>query len=107
LTGFRIIAKEALGYLFNIEFQISELDFIDEIINIDNQLSNENIEKCIENYSAAKPVDYMIRRSHLSWFNKDGGKYYIGEIAKKFQYKNVEEETLKELKAEGLIRNNN
>ncbi len=103
LTGFRIIAKEALSYLFNNEFQISELGFIDEIINIDNQLNNENIEKCIENYSAAKPVDYMIRRSHLSWFNKDGGKYYIAEIAKKFKYKNAEEETLKELKAEGLI----
>ncbi len=104
LTGFRIIAKEALCSLFNNEFEISELDFIEEIINIDNQLNNENIQKCIENYSAAKPADYMIRRSHLSWFNKDGGKDSIDEIVKKFRYKNGKEETLKELKAEGLIR---
>ena len=46
----------------------------------------------------------MIRRSHLSLFNKDGGKDSIGEIVKKFKSKNGEEETLKELKAEGLIR---
>tara|TARA_B000000437_G_scaffold152242_1_gene111312 strand:- start:611 stop:2074 length:1464 start_codon:yes stop_codon:yes gene_type:complete len=104
LTGFRIIAKEALRSLFNNEFELSELDFVEEIINIDNQLNNENIQKCIENYSAAKPVDYMIRRSHLGWFNKDGGKDSIDEIVKKFKYKNGKEETLKELKAEGLIR---
>ena len=46
----------------------------------------------------------MIRRSHLGWFNKDGGKDSIDEIVKKFKYKNGKEETLKELKAEGLIR---
>ncbi len=104
LTGFRIIAKETLISLFNNKFEISELDFIEEIINIDNQLNNENIQKCIENYSAAKPADYMLRRSHLSWFEKEGGKASISEIAKKFKYKNGEEETLNELKAEGLIR---
>jgi len=104
LTGFRIIAKETLSSLFDNEFEISELDFIEEIINIDNKLNNENIQKCIENYSAAKPADYMIRRSHLSLFNKDGGKDSIDEIVKKFKSKNGEEETLKELKAEGLIR---
>ena len=49
----------------------------------------------------------MLRRTHLSWFNENGGKNEIGKIIGKFENKNIEKETLKELDDEGLLYKNN
>jgi hypothetical protein len=49
----------------------------------------------------------MLRRTHLSWFNENGGKNEIRNIIGKFENKNIEKETLKELDDEGLLYKNN
>ena len=45
----------------------------------------------------------MLRRSHISWFNENGGKNEIKKIVTEFQLTDAENETLEELKNEGLL----
>ena len=50
----------------------------------------------------------MLRRTRLSWFNKEGGKDSLNAISEHFSNKNsILEETLNELRAEGLTKINN
>ena len=49
----------------------------------------------------------MLRRTHLSWFNEKGGKKELKSITNKFDIKNIEEETVKELEDEGLLNKYN
>ena len=59
---------------------------------------------CIrDSYCIAKPTDYMLRRTHISWFNENGGKNEIKKIVTEFQLTDAENETLEELKNEGLL----
>ena len=61
------------------------------------------LEKCFKHYCVAKPTDYMLRRTHISWFNENGGKNEIKKIVTEFQLTDAENETLEELKNEGLL----
>jgi hypothetical protein len=45
----------------------------------------------------------MLRRTHLSWFNVNGGERDLKNIIEKFEIENIEKETLKELEDEGLL----
>jgi len=103
LTGFRLIAKESLELLFSNNFELTSLSFTDEVLSLSNVFNKHDLEECIKHYCVAKPTDYMLRRTHLSWFNTHGGKDSISEIVGKFDIDNIESETLKELVDEGLL----
>ena len=108
LTGFRSIAKESLESLFNKSFEMKKLEFIDDLIKIQDEYKSDELETCIRHYSVAKPLDYMLRRTHISWFNEEGGKASLNAISEHFSNKNsILEETLNELRAEGLTEINN
>lgn len=107
LTGFRLIAKESLELLFDKKFDLERLSFTEEVLELSNQFSETDLEICFQHYCIAKPSDYMLRRTHLSWFNENGGKNEIRKIIGKFENKNIEKETLKELDDEGLLYKNN
>ena len=107
LTGFRLIAKESLELLFDKKFDLERLSFTKEVLELSNQFSETDLEICFQHYCIAKPSDYMLRRTHLSWFNENGGKNEIRNIIGKFENKNIEKETLKELDDEGLLYKNN
>ena len=103
LTGFRLIAKECLELLFKSSFDLTPLSFIDEVLNLSNKFNKNDLDKCFEHYCIAKPTDYMLRRTHLSWFNKNGGEKDIQEIVKNFDIDDVKTATHKELADEGLF----
>ena len=103
LTGFRLIAKECLELLFKGSFDLTPLSFTDEVLNLSNKFNKNDLDKCFEHYCIAKPTDYMLRRTHLSWFNKNGGEKDIQEIVKNFDIDDVKTATLKELADEGLF----
>ena len=46
----------------------------------------------------------MLRRTHLSWFNKNGGESEFLKILENFEIDNIERETLEELADEGLLK---
>ena len=98
-----MIAKECLELLFNDSFDLTPLSFIDEVLNLSNKFNKNDLDKCFEHYCIAKPTDYMLRRTHLSWFNKNGGEKDIQEIVKNFDINGVKTVTLKELADEGLF----
>ena len=103
LTGFRVIAKESLEAIYPKNFSLSKLRFVDELMNIENKYNKNDLEKCINHYCVAKPIDYMLRRTHLSWFQKGGGEEELDKIIKKFDIPNIKQETIKELKRESLV----
>ena len=107
LTGFRLIAKESLELLFDKNFDLEPLSFVKEVLELSNQFNESDIETCFKHYCIAKPSDYMLRRTHLSWFNEKGGKKELKSITNKFDIKNIEEETVKELEDEGLLNKYN
>ena len=73
LTGFRIIAKESLENLYNLEFKLNKLKFVDQILQLKNTINDEDVDLCIKHYSVVKPTDYLLRRTRISWFNSNGG----------------------------------
>ena len=73
------------------------------MLKLSNQFSKSDLEKCFKHYCIAKPTDYMLRRTHISWFNENGGKNEIKKIVTEFQLTDAENETLEELKNEGLL----
>ena len=103
LTGFRLIAKESLEILFNNKFELEPLKFTKDILELTNQFNESDLEKCFNHYCIAKPTDYMLRRTHISWFNENGGKNEIKKIVTEFELNDAENETLEELKNEGLL----
>ena len=104
LTGFRLIAKESLELLFSENFELLPLSFTEEILNLSNNFNENDLRKCFEHYCIAKPTDYMLRRTHLSWFNKNGGESEFLKILENFEIDNIERETLEELADEGLLK---
>ena len=103
LTGFRLIAKESLELLFDKSFDLEPLSYTDEILKLSNKFNESDLEICFQHYCVAKPSDYMLRRTHLSWFNANGGERDLKNIIEKFEIENIEKETLKELEDEGLL----
>ena len=48
----------------------------------------------------------MLRRTHLSWFNENGGKDEFSKILDNFDINGIEADTLRELSEEGLLNEN-
>ena len=103
LTGFRMIAKESLELLFSDNFELNPLGFIDEVLDFSNNFNENDLKKCFEHYCVAKPTDYMLRRTHISWFNNSGGKDELSKIIENFDIDGIEVDTSDELYDEGLI----
>ena len=103
LTGFRIIAKESLENLYDLEFKLNKLEFVDQILQLKNTINDEDVEFCIKHYSVVKPTDYLLRRTRISWFNSNGGFESISNLKNYFQDENSFNEAIQELKDEGLL----
>ena len=74
-----------------------------KLLLLSNKFNENDLKKCFEHYCIAKPTDYMLRRTHLSWFNKSGGKDELLKIIKNFDMDGIEGDTLNELHDEGLL----
>ena len=103
LTGFRLISQEALQKVFNKKFDLKKLKFVDDILNLSDKYNEDQFNFTVKHYCVAKPTDYLLRRTHISWFNKNGALKSLKRITSKY-YSNTEyEESYKELEEEGLI----
>ena len=103
LTGFRLIAQEALQKIYNKEFDLKKLKFVDDIINLSETYKEDEFAFTVKHYSVAKPTDYLLRRTHASWFNENGDIKNLKEITDKFYSITQYEESYKELVEEGLV----
>ena len=103
LTGFRIIAIEALRQLFNKKFELQDIEFQDQIINYQNYYNLSDLEHSIKHYCVATPVDYLLRRTNISWFSEDNGKIAVKEIKNHTNFQNINFDSFDYLKKEGLI----
>jgi glycerol-3-phosphate dehydrogenase len=104
LTGFRLIAKESLELLFSNNFELTPLRFTDDVLNLSNNFNKDDLKKCFKHYCIAKPTDYMLRRTHISWFNNNGGKDEFSKIIQYFDLDGIEVDTSEELYGEGLLK---
>ena len=66
------------------------------------QYNKNDLNECIEHYCVAKPIDYMLRRTHLSWFQKEGGEAELDKIINNFDIPDIKQETIEELRRESL-----
>ena len=103
LTGFRIIAQEALQRIFNKDFDLEKLKFVDDIMNLSETYKEDQFNFTVKHYCVAKPTDYLLRRTHISWFNENGGIKSLKKITDKFYSNTQYEESYTELVEEGLI----
>jgi glycerol-3-phosphate dehydrogenase len=103
LTGFRLIAQEALQKIYNKNFDLKKLKFVDDIINLSETYKEDEFAFTVKHYCVAKPTDYLLRRTHASWFNENGDIKNLKEITDNFYSKTQYEESYKELVEEGLI----
>ena len=103
LTGFRLISQEALQKVFNKKFDLKKLKFVEDILNLSDIYNEDQFDFTVKHYCVAKPTDYLLRRTHISWFNNNGALKSLKRITSKY-YSNTEyEESYKELAEEGLI----
>ena len=84
LTGFRIIAQEALQRMFNKDFDLKKLKFVDDIMNLSETYKEDQFTFTVKHYCVTKPTDYLLRRTHISWFNENGGIKSLKKITDKF-----------------------
>ena len=98
-----IIAKESLENLYDLEFKLNKLEFVDQILQLKNTINDEDLELCINHYSVVKLTDYLLRRTRISWFNSNGGFEFISNLKNHFQDENSFNDTIQELKDEGLL----
>ena len=103
LTGFRLIAQEALQKIYNKEFDLKKLKFVDDIINLSETYKEDEFAFTVKHYCVAKPTDYLLRRTHASWFNENGDIKNLKVITDKFYSTTQYEESYKELVEEGLV----
>ena len=103
LTGFRLIAQEALQKVFRKDFELKKLKFVDDIINLSDKYKEDEFTFTEEHYCVARPTDYLLRRTHASWFNENGDIKSLKKITDKFYSKTQYEECYKELVDEGLV----
>ena len=102
LTSFRLIAIEALRQLFNKKFELQNIEYQDQIINYQNYYNLSDLEHSIKHYCVATPVDYLLRRTNISWFSEDNGKAAISEIETHSSFQDIEFDCFEYLKKEGL-----
>lgn len=103
LTGFRLIAQEALQKVFNKKFDLKKLKFVDDIVNLSDTYTTDEFEFTVKHYCVAKPTDYLLRRTHISWFNENGALKTLKRITNEYFTNEQYEESYKELVEEGLI----
>ena len=103
LTGFRIIAKESLEQLFSQKFELNKQEFVDSILNLENQFNYKDLQLCLNHYCVVKPTDYLLRRTRISWFNQNGGKSLLDKVMVNFDSTLYFEQTIEELQDEGLL----
>lgn len=103
LTGFRLIAQEALKKIYNKDFDLKKLKFVKDIINLSETYKEDEFAFAVKHYCVAKPTDYLLRRTHASWFNENGDIKNLKEITDKFYSTTQYDESYKELVEEGLI----
>lgn len=103
LTGFRLIAQEALQKIYNKDFDLKKLKFVKDIINLSETYKEDEFVFAVKHYCVAKPTDYLLRRTHASWFNENGDIKNLKEITDKFYSTTQYDESYKELVEEGLI----
>ena len=103
LTGFRLIAIEALRKLFNKRFELQDIEYQDQIINYQNYYNLSDLEHSIKHYCVATPVDYLLRRTNISWFSEDNGKAAIKDIESHTNFQDIEFDSFEYLKKEGLL----
>ena len=103
LTGFRLIAQEALQKIYKKDFDLKKLKFVDEIMNLSEIYKEDEFAFTVKHYCVAKPTDYLLRRTHASWFNENGDIKSLKEITDNFYSKTQYEESYKELVEEGLV----
>ncbi len=89
--------------LFSDNFELKPLSFTDEVLDLSNNFNENDLKKCLEHYCVAKPTDYMLRRTHIGWFNNSGGKDELSKIIENFDIDGIEVDTSHELYDEGLI----
>ena len=87
LTGFRLIAQEALQKIYNKNFDLKKLKFVDDIINLSETYKEDEFEFTVKHYCVAKPTDYLLRRTHASWFNENGDIKNLKKITDNFYSK--------------------
>ena len=102
LTGFRLIAIEALRKLFNKKFELQNIEYQDQIINYQNYYNLSDLEHSIKHYCVATPVDYLLRRTNIAWFSEDSGKVSIKEIESHTNFQDIEFDSFEYLKKEGI-----
>ncbi len=103
LTGFRLIAIEALKVLFNKKFQLQNIEYQDQIINYQNYYNLSDLDHAINHYCVATPVDYLLRRTNISWFSEDNGKEAIEEMKNHNNFKDLEFDSYDYLRKDGLL----
>ena len=103
LTGFRSIAIEALRKLFNKKFDLQNIEYQDQIINYQNYYNFSDLDHSINHYCVATPVDYLLRRTNISWFSEDNGEQVIKEIENHTNFRDITFDSFEYLKKEGLI----
>ncbi len=92
--------------MFSDKFELTPLSFVGEVLDLSNNFNENDLKKCFEHYCVAKPTDYMLRRTHIGWFNNNGGKDEFSKILQNFDLEGIEDETSEELYDEGLLNKN-
>ena len=105
LTGFRLIAIEALRQLFNKKFELQNIEYQDQIINYQNYYNFSDLDHSVNHYCVATPVDYLLRRTNISWFSEDNGKQIVKEVENHKNFQDIDFDSFNYLKKEGLIKN--
>ena len=105
LTGFRLIAIEALRQLFNKKFELQNIEYQDQIINYQNYYNFSDLDHSVNHYCVATPVDYLLRRTNISWFSEDNGKQIVKEVENHTNFQDIDFDSFNYLKKEGLIKN--
>ena len=105
LTGFRLIAIQALRQLFNKKFELQNIEYQDQIINYQNYYNFSDLDHSVNHYCVATPVDYLLRRTNISWFSEDNGKEIVKEVENHKNFQDIDFDSFNYLKKEGLIKN--
>jgi glycerol-3-phosphate dehydrogenase len=59
----------------------------------------------VNHYCVATPVDYLLRRTNISWFSEDNGKQIVKEVENHRNFQDIDFDSFNYLKKEGLIKN--
>ena len=84
--------------LFNKRFELQDIEYQDQIINYQNYYNLSDLEHSIKHF-----VDYLLRRTNLSWFSEDNGNL-ISEIERHTSFKDIEFDSFEYLKKERIIK---